>query len=224
LEGSAAPVPVEDAPLVGAAATSVREKVAVTVTTWGVSPWPVGVEVTTVTEVKTWVDGGADEAVTTLVAMGAALLVVAAGGGAADDCGGALDWAGGGACEVDGAGAGAEEAGGGAWLEGAAASLEGGGAALDGAALEGGGASDEGAAAEGELEAGAGLEGVFSGGLEDGAGAEEASVGAGVAVTLLLDMLTTMAARSYGARERSGFSNDNDDATTDSRCRRERVR
>ena len=132
LEGSAAPVPVEDAPLVGAAATSVREKVAVTVTTWGVSPWPVGVEVTTVTEVKTWVDGGADEAVTTLVAMGAAL-------------------------------------------------LEGAGAALDGAALEGGGASDEGAAAEGELEAGAGLEGVFSGGLEDGAGAEEASVGAGAA-------------------------------------------
>jgi hypothetical protein len=191
LEGSAAPVPVEDAPLVGAAATSVREKVAVTVTTWGVSPWPVGVEVTTVTEVKTWVDGGADEAVTTLVAMGAALLVVATGGGAADDCGGALDWAGRGACEVDGAGAGAEEAGGGAWLEGAAASLEGAGAALDGAALEGGGASDEGAA---------------------------------VAVTLLLDMLTTMAARSYGAGERSGFSNDNDDATTDSRCRRERVR
>lgn len=191
LEGSAAPVPVEDAPLVGAAATSVREKVAVTVTTCGVSPWPVGVEVTTVTEVKTWVDGGADEAVTTLVAMGAASLVVAAGGGAAEDCGGALDWAGEGACEVDGAGAGAEEAGGGAWLEGAAASLEGAGAALDGAALEGGGASDEGAA---------------------------------VAVTLLLDMLTTMAARSYGAGKRSGFSNDNDDATTDSRCRRERVR
>lgn len=171
MEGSAAPVPVEDAALVGAAATSVREKVAVTVTICGVCPSPVGVEVTTVTEVKTWVDGGADGAVMTLVAAGGGLLVVAGGGGAADDCagGGALDCAGGGACEVDEAGAGAEDAGGGgAWLDGAAGSLEGAGAALEGAALEAGaGASEE---------------------------------GASVAVTLLLDMLTTIAARSYGCR------------------------
>lgn len=176
LEGSAAPVPEGEALLVGAAVGESGVKVRITVTTDGVSPAPVGVTVETIT----WVEGGADGAVKTLVSTKVGSLLVEAGGAAADDCagGGALDWAGGGVAEVDGAGA-ADEAGGGAWLDWAGGSLV--GAALDGAALEaGGGGSDEGAAAEGVLEAGGGLEGESAGGLDEAAGAE-GSVGAGAA-------------------------------------------
>lgn len=147
----------------GRLATFVGVMMEVMVTTCGVSPARVGADVTTTMDVWTAVEGGADEAVTTLVwTGGGASLEVWAGGAAVDDWAGggaALDWAGGGAEEA--AGGGAEDAGGacvvGAWLE------------------AGGGACDEGAGAAAEeagaLEAAGAEEGVSAGGADDGAAA-----------------------------------------------------